>query len=87
LSKIDKFLDTEGRIKQLPSKGMVKQEILVYLATQFKFDIDYTEKEVNEIIKTWHTFGDYFLLRRELIDYHFLCRTSDGSRYWKKQQL
>jgi len=87
LSKIDKFLDTEGRIKQLPSKGMVKQEILAYLATQFKFDIDYTEKEVNEIIKTWHTFGDYFLLRRELIDYQFLCRTSDGSRYWKKQQL
>ena len=87
MSKIDKFLDTEGRIKQLPTKGMIKQEVLTYLATKFDPDIDYTEKDVNEIIKKWHTFGDYFLLRRELIDYHFLCRTSDGSRYWKKQQL
>jgi len=87
LSKIDKFLDTEGRIKQLPSKGMTKQELLTYLASKFDFDIDYTEKKVNEIIKTWHTFDDYFLLRRELIDYRFLCRTIDGSRYWKMPLL
>ena len=87
LSKIDKFLDTEGRIKQLPSKGMARQEVFAYLATKFKVDIDYTEKEVNEIIKIWHTFGDYFLLRRELIDYKYLCRTIDGSRYWKKESI
>ena len=85
LSKIDKFLDTEGRIKQLPSKGLVKKALLAYLATKFNVDIDYTEKEVNEIIKSWHTFDDYFLLRRELIDYQFICRTIDGSRYWKKE--
>jgi len=83
LSKIDKFLDTEGRIKQLPSKGLVKKALLAYLASKFNVDIDYTEKEVNEIIKSWHTFDDYFLLRRELIDFKFMCRTIDGSRYWK----
>ena len=83
LSEIDRFLDTEGRIKQLPSKGLVKKALLAYLATKFNVNIDYTEKEVNEIIKTWHTFNDYFLLRRELIDYRFISRTTDGSRYWK----
>ena len=83
LGKIDKLLDKEGRIKQLPAKGMAKQEVLAYLATKFNVDIDYTEKEVNEIIKAWHTFDDYFLLRRELIDFQFLCRKIDGSRYWK----
>ena len=85
LSKIDKFLDTKGRIIQLASKGIIKQEVLKYLASKFKVDTDYTEKEVNEIIKSWHTFDDYFLLRRELIDYQFICRTIDGSRYWKKE--
>lgn len=83
MSKIDKFLDTEGRMKQLPSKGMRRQDALAYLVTKFKFDRDYTEKEVNEIIKRWHTFDDFFLLRRELIDNQFLCRTIDGSKYWK----
>ena len=83
LSEIDRFLDTEGKIKQLPQKVMMKKEVLAYLALKFEFDIDYTEKEVNEIIKTWHTFNDYFLLRRELIDYRFISRTTDGSRYWK----
>ena len=83
LSEIDRFLDTEGKIKQLPQKVMIKKEVLAYLALKFEFDIDYTEKEVNEIIKTWHTFNDYFLLRRELIDYRFISRTTDGSRYWK----
>ena len=85
LSEIDRFLDTEGKIKQLPQKVMIKKEVLAYLALKFEFDIDYTEKEVNEIIKTWHTFNDYFLLRRELIDYQLICRTIDGSRYWKKE--
>ena len=85
MSEIDKFLDTDGRIKQLPRKGIIKQEVLTYLAQKFEFDIDYTEKEVNEIIKSWHTFDDYFLLRRELIDYQLICRTIDGSRYWKKE--
>ena len=84
LNKIDKILNTEGRIKQLPAKGMAKQEVLAYLATKFNFDIDYTEKEVDEIIKAWHTFDDYFLLRRELIDFQFISRTTDGSRYWKE---
>ena len=83
MSEIDRFLDTEGKIKQLPQKVMIKKEVLAYLALKFEFDIDYTEKEVNEIIKTWHTFNDYFLLRRELIDYRFISRTTDGSRYWK----
>ena len=84
---MDKFLDTEGRIKQLPTKGMIKQEVLTYLATKFDFDIDYTEKDVNEIIKKWHTFDDYFLLRRELIDYQFIFRKLDGSKYWKNNTV
>jgi len=82
---IETFLDDKGRIKQLPSRGKPRSAVLEYLATKFSSDKDYTEKEVNAIIDNWHTFGDYFLLRRELIDYQFLCRTRDGARYWKEK--
>ncbi|MFA9463130.1 MAG: DUF2087 domain-containing protein [Velocimicrobium sp.] len=44
---------------------------------------NYSEKEVNSICEKWHTFGDYFILRRELIDNGLLCRVPNGSRYWK----
>jgi len=83
---IEMFLDEEGRIKQLPSRGEPRRAVLAYLATKFSCDRDYTEKEVNALIDTWHTFGDYFLLRRELIDYQFLCRTRDCVKYWKEKE-
>jgi hypothetical protein len=79
------FLDDEGRIKQLPVRGEAKQAVLAYLAEKFFCDRDYTQKEVNAIISDWHTFGDYFLLRRELIDAALLGRERDGSRYWKEK--
>lgn len=86
MEKIDRFIDIEGRIKIWPKKEEVKIEVLKYLATKFKYDYSYSEKEVNNIIINWHTFEDYFLLRRGLIDYKFLCRKKDGSEYWRNKE-
>ncbi len=82
---LKRFLDEEGKIKQLPVKKEVRFVVLAYLAEKFLTDRDYTEKEVNGIIDRWHTFGDYFVLRRELIDNGLLCRTSNGAKYWKEE--
>ena len=82
---ISNFLDDSGKITRLSQKNRLRTEILRYLAEKFLNDRSYTEKEVNSICEEWHTFGDYFLLRRELIDSGFLCREPDGSRYWKPE--
>lgn len=76
------FLDDSGKIAQIPVPNRTKIPILAYLTSKFEKDSIYSEKEVNEIIETWHTFGDYFILRRLLIDYKFLGRTADGAKYW-----
>lgn len=81
--KITRFLNSEGKITQLPQKQSVRLELLSYLSQQFEENRFYTEQEVNTLCEEWHTFGDYFLLRRELIDQHFLSRKPDGSLYWK----
>lgn len=83
--KIDirRFLDDSGKITQLSQKNFFRVATLSYLAEKFESDHDYTEKEVNSICEAWHTFGDFFVLRRELIDNGLLCRESNGSRYWK----
>ncbi len=87
LKEISMFLDEKGKIKQMPTKLVKRKAVLAYLSTKFSSEIDYTEKEVNSIIIMWHTFGDYFILRRELVDYKFLCRTLNCARYWKEKKV
>ena len=81
--RIDQFLDDEGRIKQLPRKLTAKLAVLEHLTEKFEMGRFYSEREVNEICDLWHTFGDYFLIRRELVDCNLLARERDGSRYWR----
>lgn len=81
--KIDQFLDSEGKIIQLPKKRNARTAVLEYLVEKFDKDCFYTERQVNAICTEWHTFDDYFLLRRELVDSRLLSRERDGSRYWR----
>lgn len=86
-TNISVFLDEKGRIKQWPAHGRTRIPVLNYLCGKFEKGKTYTEKEVNQIIDEWHTFGDYFLLRRALIDYKFMARTPNGSQYWVVEEL
>lgn len=79
-------LDDQGRLTEWPSprnkKGLQKVA-LEYLASKFEMNTTYTEKEVNAILKNWHTFGDHAILRRELYDKCYFDRKNDGSQYWR----
>jgi chloramphenicol O-acetyltransferase len=83
--KIKQFLDSSGKIKQLPQKQKTRCAVLEYLAGKFEPGRTYSEREVNAICSRWHTFDDYFLLRRELVDEGLMCRKRDGSSYWKAE--
>lgn len=82
---IEIFLDGSGRIMQLPVPERTKRPVLAYLAGKFEPGRRYREKEVNAMIDKWHTFGDYFILRRLLVDYGFMARRADGSAYWRTE--
>jgi len=79
------YLDAEGRVRAWPArKNRAKQlAILAYVAAFFEAGRDYTEREVNEIIKAHITFSDFVLVRRELYEAKLLDRTIDGRRYWR----
>lgn len=81
---IAEFLDEEDRLFRWPGKRYIlfKPYILAYLATKFTMGHVYTEHEVNEILRAWHTFDDWALLRRELFMIKLLDRKSNGSAYW-----
>ncbi|NLI21391.1 MAG: DUF2087 domain-containing protein [Clostridiales bacterium] len=84
--RMDAFLTEDGRIKQLPKKRQARLAVLACLARRFEPGRIYSEKEVNLICDAGHTFGDCFLLRRELVDHGLLGRTPSGSRYWRVAQ-
>jgi hypothetical protein len=75
------YLNADGTIKQIPQEGRKLLIILNYMLDAFAFDVTYTEKEVNTIIRRFHV--DTASLRRAYIDHGFLARESDGSKYWR----
>ena len=85
--EIKQFLDNSGKIVQLPKKQKARYVLLEYLADKFETNRIYSEREVNAVCNMWHTFGDFFLLRRELVDAGLLCRKRDGSQYWRTQAI
>lgn len=75
--------DELGRMNRWPHKYSVQRLALWVLWMQFESRRAYSEREVNAVLKAWHTWGDHVTLRRELINDRLLTRKSDGSVYRK----
>ena len=73
------YLNADGTIRQLPQEGTKMLIILHFILDAFSFDANYTEKEVNTILRRFHV--DTATLRRNLIDDGLMARESDGTRY------
>jgi hypothetical protein len=75
------FLEADGTLKRIPPQGNKLLIILNFLVDAFAFDTNYTEKEVNTILRRFHL--DTAALRRYLVDNGLMDRESDGTRYWR----
>ena len=80
---MNKLINELEELVLWPKKPKDKQIVIEWLSKKFKFEKQYSEKEINQIIKNHHSFNDVPLLRRELISRLFLNRKDDGSVYWK----
>jgi len=75
------FLNPDGTLKQIPPMGNKLLIVLNFIVGAFAFDTNYSEKEVNTILRRFHL--DTAALRRYLVDYGLMARESDGTRYWR----
>lgn len=82
---IERFLDAEGRLKAWPAKRAMQKLMIEYVSVKFEPGRVYSEKEVNAILTKWHTFGDYFILRRGLIEEGLMVRTPNGAEYRRSE--
>jgi hypothetical protein len=78
---VKRFLLEDGKVKVWPSKQADKEAVLAYLVTKFDFATTYHERQINEILKAWHTFSDWPLLRRELFERGYMSRNRSGTEY------
>jgi hypothetical protein len=79
------FLNANGSLKQIPPQGNKLLIILNFIVDAFAFDANYTEKEVNTILRRFHV--DTAALRRYLVDHGLMDRESDGTRYWRVKEV
>ena len=78
------FLNADGTLKQIPPMGNKLLIILNFIVDAFAFDTNYTEKEVNTILRRFDP--DTASLRRYLVDNGLMAREGDGTRYWRVKQ-
>ena len=72
---------TNPKLRVFPVKEEKRKALLPRFSDLFEPDREYMEAEVKKIIKT--IYGDDSIIRRYLVDYGYLSRTNDGSKYYK----
>lgn len=70
----------EGELDTFPSKEKRKLIVLQNILKRFEPNRIYSEKEINEILKT--IYNDFAIIRRSLIEYGFMGRSKDCAEYW-----
>ncbi|MBN2080840.1 DUF2087 domain-containing protein [bacterium] len=77
----------KSALTSLPRKDTDKLCLLLALAERFERGRDYAEIEVNEVLQRWLNANspegniDHVNLRRLMVDFKFLARSSDGLAY------
>lgn len=78
--------DAQARLLRWPTSRPVQDLCLWVLWSRVASRTSFSEKQISELIKRWHTFGDHALLRRGLIGWRLVQRTPDGSEYRRIEQ-
>ncbi|WP_243297993.1 DUF2087 domain-containing protein [Bacillus litorisediminis] len=73
----------DGPLDSFPSKEKRKIIVLQQILNRFDINKKYTEREVNEVIKT--AYPDFATIRRYFIEYGFMERNKECTQYWVKQ--
>ncbi|MCX2698714.1 DUF2087 domain-containing protein [Ochrobactrum chromiisoli] len=85
VERVARCFDKDGVLTRFPSKRSDQISVLWVLWSRLPARTKLTEAEVNALLKSWHSFGDHALLRREICDAGLVSRTRDGSVYLRME--
>ncbi|MDD7794425.1 DUF2087 domain-containing protein [Clostridium sp. 'White wine YQ'] len=84
LAEGERIVNSQPKLRNFPVKEEKRKALLPRFAALFEPDKEYTELEVKRIIKP--IYEDDAIIRRYLVDYGYLGRNKDGSKYYKKNE-
>lgn len=79
--KYFKFTTGTLQLNQWPNGEKKIVAILHRIIEEVARDYRYSEAEIDQLIQP--IYFDYAIIRRYLVDYGFMARTSDGTQYWR----
>ena len=75
------FTDAGGRITRFPAQQSKLMVVLRHVSKAFEPGMRYTERQVNEILSRYN--DDTAMLRRSLVEFHYMAREGGGGSYWR----
>jgi Uncharacterized protein conserved in bacteria len=82
LQRVARCFAAKGRLQRWPSRRG-DQLMVIWVVWWQLPDQQMSEVELNQLLRSWHDFEDYALIRRELVDLELMRRTPDGKIYRK----
>ncbi|WP_291326489.1 DUF2087 domain-containing protein [Desulfovibrio sp. UCD-KL4C] len=81
VKRLVRFFDEDGQLIRWPKKFSERIVCLWVMWSRIPAKQSFSEKEISDLLEKEHLFGDYALLRRELVDRGMVVRNTDGSQY------
>ena len=81
IERLARYFDVGGRLTRWPGKHSDRLPCLWVLWSRLEPRRVASEAEINAALNAEHLFGDYALLRRDLVDLGMMVRTADGREY------
>lgn len=85
LAEEGKPVISQNKLRSFPIKESKRKALLPRFANLFEPNREYSEKEVKVIIK--NIYEDDAMIRRYLVDYGYLKRSNDGSKYYRNNEV
>ena len=80
---INDYTRKDGSLKTIPAQKKKLEAVLRHVVKAFKIGKRYSEKQVNEILSSYHP--DTASLRRELVGAKLMLREGGGGEYWREE--
>lgn len=80
---INDYTRKDGSLKTIPAQKKKMEAVLRHVVKAFKIGKRYSEKQVNEILSSYHP--DTASLRRELVGAKLMLREGGGGEYWREE--
>ncbi|WP_055046955.1 DUF2087 domain-containing protein [Devosia sp. A16] len=86
VEKAARYFDDRGVLMSWPARFNLQTLCQWVFWSRIPPDMAFSEREISDLIRDWHDFGDHALIRRAMVDARMLERTVDGREYRRIEQ-